>query len=700
MHSSRISEKLVRSLCLAVGFAVAGPALSAATHSLSNNVAPWVSRAKKMDAANDAREVKISVYLRFKDQRDLAALIDQQNTPGGPEYGKFLTPDQFRARFAPDQADVQQVENALVNMGFSIISKPNSGLFIVASGSVAQIKSAFHISQNLYSYKGKTLRANAEAPTLPAGIAGLVSYIGGLDETRRLNKPFRHVWNADAKIPNAPPGTGYRPASPCSTYWADRVASLSPADPAYGGLFGYSICGYDPQQLRAAYGADRASQTGQGVRVAITDAYASPTIENDVNIYSANHGLPALDYTNFTQIVPPGIYDVPQNPNVCGGAQGWYGEETLDLEMVHTMAPNAYLFYVGSEDCGDSLTQAVYNVIDNRLADIITNSWGYGSDDIPAAAIQADNMAFMQAAAEGISVLFSSGDSGDLAANNSIASGSWPATSPYVTAVGGTSLALNSSSGDKQEWGWGTYVTLLHGWQSSGDGSSVTYTQGMDPYFFVFGAGGGVSLTQFQPAYQSGVVPNDLATNTALSNGVTIPLGAPRRVTPDISMVGDPYTGVLTGQTYTVSSNPNVNAGCVLLSATTEYCERSIGGTSVSSPLLAGVLALVNQQRFANRQGPIGFANPALYKLNTGAMGTSAPIFDIGAPQQYPTAVLSHSLGSVNLVIAAINSVPDENFNVIQGVDSSLKTTSGYDNVTGLGVPNIPSFVQALGGGQ
>lgn len=697
MHSSRISEKLIRGLSLAIGLAMVGAPLSAATARLSNNVAPWLSRAKKVGAANDAKEVRIAVYLSFRNQAGLTALVDQQNTPGSPMYGKFLTPEQFRSQFAPNPADVQQVEDALTNLGFKVISKPASGLFVVASGTVAQVKSAFHISQNLYSYKGKTLRANAEAPVLPASMASVVTYIAGLDETRMLMKPFRHVTARDAENPNAPPGTGSRPLSPCSTYWPDHIASVSPADPAYGGIFGYAICGYGAEQLRAAYGADRTSQTGYGVRVAVTDAYASPTIQNDVNTYSKNHGLPSLDYSNFTQIVPPGIYDVPENPSFCGGAQGWYGEETLDLEMVHTMAPNAYLIYAGSTDCGSSLNEALYNLIDNHLADIITNSWGDGTDDIPPAAIYADNLQFLQAAVEGISIVFSSGDSGDLAAYNTIASGSWPATSPYVTAVGGTSLALGSSSGDKQEWGWGSYVTRLHGWQIADGGATVTYTQGMDPYAFYAGSGGGVSLTQFQPAYQSGVVPSLLATTTQLSNGAIVPLGAPRRVTPDISMIGDPYTGVLTGQTYAISGNPAVDSGCTMLSSTTEYCERSIGGTSVASPLFAGVLALVNEQRYANANGPIGLANPSLYRLNTGEIGSSAPIFDILPPSQ-PVAVLSHGLNSVNLGIATINSVPDSNNNVIEGVDSSLTTTPGYDNITGLGVPNIPVFVQALGG--
>jgi subtilase family serine protease len=704
MQDNRFLTAFIPGLCLAVGFVLAANPLCAATPnslqdsvSLPKNVAPWLSHARKVGTANDAKSVRIAVYLTLRNQAQLTALIDQQSTPGSPQYQKYLSPEEFRAQFAPAPADVQKVEDTLTGLGFSIVSKPASGLFVVASGTVAQVKSAFHVSQNLYSYKGKTLRANSEAPVLPPGLGSVVTYIAGLDETRTLVKPFHHLAIRDARSPDAAPGTGSRPISPCMTYWGDHLSTLSPADPAYGGIFGFGVCGYDPQQLRAAYGADRTGQTGQGVRVAVVDAYASPTIVNDVNTFSQRHGLPQLDSTNFVQLIPAGIYNVPENPSYCGGAQGWYGEETLDLEMLHTTAPNASLVYAGAEDCGSSLNETLYNLIDNRLADIIVSSWGDGTDDIPAAGILADTSQFLQAAVEGITVVFASGDSGDLAATNTVASGSWPATSPYVTAVGGTSLALRSSSGDKEEWGWGTYITLLHGWQISND--SVTYTQGMDPYAYYAGGGGGLSLTQPEPAYQAGIVPNKLATTTQLSNGVIMPVGQARRVTPDIAMVGDPYTGVLTGETYTISGNPAVDSGCTQLSSTTEYCERSVGGTSVSAPLFAGVLAMVAQQRAGNSSGPLGLLNPRLYRLSVGAIGSAAAIFDISAPSQ-PVALLAHGLDSVNLGIATVNSVPDAKFNLIQGVDTSLVTAPGYDNVTGLGVPNVPVFVQALGGGQ
>src|SRR5258708_16612366 len=115
-------------------------------------------------------------------------------------------------------------------------------------------------------------------------------------------------------------------------------------------------------------------------------------------------------------------------------------------------------------------------------------------------------------------------------------------------------------------------------------------------------------------------------------------------------MVGDPYTGFLVGETFVIAGDPVSDAGCTPLSATTEYCEANVGGTSVSSPLFAGVLALVNQARFQNHKGPVGFVNPALYHLGHGGDDSeSAPIVDVKKPSS-PTAVLRAYLSCITPV--------------------------------------------------
>jgi subtilase family serine protease len=223
------------------------------------------------------------------------------------------------------------------------------------------------------------------------------------------------------------------------------------------------------------------------------------------------------------------------------------------------------------------------------------------------------------------------------------------------------------------------------------------------PFSFYAGSGGGPSVVMPAPAYQP-AVPYSLSGFTTLADGTVVPLGSPYRVTLDIAMVGDPYTGFLYGETFAIAGDPVSDAGCKPISASLEYCEDSIGGTSLSSPLFAGVLALVNQARFQNHKGPVGFVNPALYLLGHGGDSESAAIVDVKKPFS-PTALLRGYLGNPNkLRVVAINSVPNPNLvpgegdqpAVLEGVNTSYLTTGGYDEVTGLGTPNVPALIRAF----
>jgi subtilase family serine protease len=686
---------------LAVALALAGSSLGSAQIALTlpGNVSPWVVRAQKLRAADDNQRVTIAAYLSFRNQAALENLIIDQSTPGNAKYGHFLTPEEFRAQFAPDPTEVKLVQDTLAGLGFTIEHTPASGLFVEASGTVAQVKNAFRVTQDLYSYNGKTLRANAEAPTLPAPIANLVTFIAGLDDSRFLVKPL-HLSGG----PDAPPGgpSGMEPAA-CSAYWNDHSASVSLSPSPYPVDLPWMVCGYTPQQLRQAYGADKVTQTGRGVRVAITGVYASPTIVADVNRFSANHGLPLLkNHLNFAQKIPPGIYKVPAD-DPCG-PQGWYQEETLDIEAVHGMAPDAFILYVGIS-CTDSTLGipeiGLYDIIDNRLADIITNSWLTTEPEglAPPGLFQADDAKFKQAAVEGISVLFASGDFGDLSPFTGIASGSWPADSPWVTAVGGTTLALKNASGEKSEWGWGEWETNLNNPVILDHFTKVTDSGLAGPFSFDVGSGGGISFVEPQPLYQEGIVPTSLSNQTYLNDGTPVPLASARRVTPDISMDANPLTGPLIGETYAITGDPSYDHGCMKLSPHIQYCERNQGGTSFSTPLFAGVLALVNEVRFKNSLGPIGFANKALYSLTIGAEGSTAPIIDV-LPPSSPIAVLRKYFDYPVVYVNSMNSAPKPSGSgVIEGADADywLLTSEGYDAVTGLGTPNVPSLIQALG---
>ena len=219
------------------------------------------------------------------------------------------------------------------------------------------------------------------------------------------------------------------------------------------------------------------------MRVAITDAYASPTIAFDAATYAKAHG----DAAWKTRPAAPGrCRRATRKTEECGAA-GWYGEETLDVEAVHAVAPDANITYVGAASCyDDDLLDSLSKVVDNHLADIVSNSWGdIEANQTPDLAAAYDQV-FQFGAVEGIGFYFSSGDNGDEVANTGTKQVDTPANSAWVTAVGGTSLAVGKNDKYLWETGWGTEKASL-----SADGKSWTGFPGA----FTSGAGGGTSKT-------------------------------------------------------------------------------------------------------------------------------------------------------------------------------------------------------------
>ena len=394
------------------------------------------------------------------------------------------------------------------------------------------------------------------------------------------------------------------------------------------------------------------------------------------------------------------------------------------MGAVHGAAPGANILYIGSTDCFTSLDIAFENALYSHLADVITNSYGYNGEAIAPGQQASDDQAGMAAAAEGMTVVFSSGDDGDLAALNGVGSGSWPATSAWVTGVGGTSLLItDSSTGAKAEYGWGNYRDPLKGVTvnsatsvtTSGLTKTSAYGYTFDAFSFYAGSGGGISLLESQPSYQATVVPEYLATSLNLASGYVETLSNPHRVSPDVAMVADPYTGYLYGETFTIAGNPISDYGCTPISATEEYCETAEGGTSLASPLMAGVIAVMDQQREASGNPVVGFANPLFYSIGSGGNGAAfnEPLNQIVAPAE-PVSVFRGYADDLNFArVVTINSVPllietapyaffvcdspvclgiDDVFNYTS-LSSAGSTPAGYNDVTGLGVPYLPKLI-------
>ena len=609
---------------------------------LPGSVPAWATSANLRGHADPAGFVGFRLYLGWRNagaaEAQARAVSDRLST----SYRNYLTPAEFRRAFAPSQADVNAVRAWLQSQGFSVNYVPTNNHYVSAEGTVAQVESAFHTTLNMYAVKGLTLRAPAIATSVPDSLAGIAVSVLGIDQSSQLV----HTDRADA-----PPSAAFVNAPPCSAYWAEQLAVGIP-NPYGAGSLPYAPCGYTPAQLQGAYGVGAAiagGNDGSGQTVAIIDAYASPTIVSDVNTYSSLHGLPLLGANQFRQVVAPGTYRHPER-GLVQDPQGWYGEETLDVEAVHSMAPGANIVYVGAANNFQDLDAALNHVVDRGLAQIVTNSYGFATELLPPGYVKPYNDTLIQAALEGIGVYFSSGDDGDEIENIGFRSVDWPAASPWVTAVGGTSLAVSAANNYLFETGWGTKrSTLTAGaWDPT------------PPGVFLYGSGGGTSRLFAQPAYQAGVVPNAIANYF----GTT-----PHRAVPDVAMVGDPNTGMLVGQTQTFPDG------------TVKYSEYRVAGTSLSSPLFAGVMALADQ--LAGHAH--GFANPALYA----AAGSSA-YRDVTDPASTVAVVRVDYINGVDTADGTRITLRTMN------QTGTLHTRTGYDDVTGVGSPNGLAFLAAL----
>ncbi len=725
--------RLLGATMLAGLFPLASHAADTAT--VPGNVSSWVANATKVGTASDAAKVTIAVHMTVRDLAGLKSLAADVSRPSSQHYGEYLTTAAFRMRFAPDDADVAAVKALLSQAGMTNITVGAANAYVSATATVGQLRNTFAISQDTYKYGAMTLRANRELPTIPGSLAGKIINIEGLDDSTFLKRPHHlSVTQGELKSPagiaaeasplaaapasvTPPPVSANLPSGYCDTYFGDLQAVLSTKPDIYGKKVPWLTCGYTPQQIQQAYGFDHVHLDGTGVTVAIIDAYASPTLKSDGNQYAANHNLPPLTAANYKATFPKGEYDIPESDTLnCGGEYGWWGEQSLDLAAVHGSAPGAAIHYIGAADCGTSLTTALTDAIHNHTADIMTNSYSYNGEGSTAAQNASDDQSFMAADAEGITILFSSGDDGDLSQVNDVATGAQEGDSPYVTSVGGTSLGLVNAQGAKYEFGWGNYRDYL-GNATVNSGTSIT-TSGLettslvgytfDAFTFYSGAGGGISPSEAQPDYQAGIVPNALATTLNFAYAAPIALSQAQRVAPDVSMVADPYTGYLIGETYTIAGNPISDAGCTKKSAHLEYCEIPYGGTSLASPLMAGVIAVVDQQRTRTHKPFVGFANPWFYgaKIGTDTSLKAAGINDIVAPPT-PFAVLrGYANDPTRVRLITLDSTP---FLLTQNpfaIDLACGTaeclgladlfnyvTPGYDDVTGLGVPWMPALI-------
>lgn len=611
--------------------------------------------------------ISLRVYLTGQDPAGQVATALAVSDPRAPAYTHYLSPAQYKSRYGPTAAQVSAVSAWFSSNGATITAANQH--YIAINATVAQADAALdtQITQydttvviNGHPFTSSSVGA-AGGLSIPTALSTDVAAVTGLDQivpgagsadaetaaaTTAAAAAAATARTVQPLTTSAPRTSAASSSYQCSQYWGQHDEAIPPA-------FGHTsaptqLCGYTVTQMRQAYGIASSPYTGKGATIAIVLNGYSPTMLSDANTFFAGQQVAGFAPGQYSEIldrtaVAASCDDYADQP-----------EETLDVETAHIAAPDAKVVYVGTE-CSDTdggqqqnLLDAMTKVVDHHLADVVTDSYSIDESSFSPADTDAWDMALRQGAAEGIGFNFDSGDGGDGSdpAIGQPAAVTFPASDPWATAVGGTSLEIGPGGKPVAQYGWGDNGTEV-------DAAGTGYTS-PPPGMFLEGSTGGLSTFFTEPAYQDRAVPGAMATDDGTEPA--------RRAVPDIAAdAGSPW---LIG--YTGAVNDGV------------YGEIAEGGTSGASPMIAGLEADAKQAS----GHAVGFANPALYLLaDSKAIQHVAPV----NPADPPMVIGAQSyFGS------------DTDYLTTLGEDSpSLQSGPGYDEVTGLGAPTR-SFVTAF----
>jgi len=521
------------------------------------------------------RTVSGAVALKPSDPAGLAAFATAVSTPSSSLYHHYLTPGEFSARFGPTRAEVASVEGQLRASGVDVTLVSSNRLLVDFRSTAAKLGAAFHTTLRSYRLAGgRTAFAPTSAVKLPATVAGSVQSVIGLDTLAQAHpqgmQPMAirgdQTGRRKAKIPSgASQATAGGPAA-CS--------AASAAATEYGGL--------TDTQIANAYGVNglyRAGDTGAGQTIAVYELEPFRTAD-----------IKAFDTCYFGSAKAGTMAGRLSVTKVDGGQQTGpgSGEAELDIEDVSALAPGAKIQVYEAPNTSFGAVDEYNAIVSADQAKEITTSWGLCEPDIQRfepGSEAVENVIFEQAAAQGQAVFAAAGDAGtDTCAYHAaspvlpVFSLNDPASQPYVTSVGGTTITDATNPPVEQVWNDGNE------WGAGGGGISAVWSapawqkDAKVPGLFnrtVLKAAGEVA-----GAYQEKFCSTSLATC---------------RETPDVSAQADEFTGAIT----------------VDYDGTWE----TFGGTSSATPLWAAMLADINASKACTATSGVGFADPALYAV-------------------------------------------------------------------------------------
>jgi len=591
---------------------------------------------------------RMVLVLKPGEQQDAALrkVIDAQKNPDSPSYHRWLTPEQFAATFGPSQSDLDQVTAWLQQQGFSIDSVARGRQWVEFSGNAGQVEQAFHIEIHHYQVDQKVHVANAGDISIPEALSPVLAGVLSLHNFEK------HPMHGPATPIHRDHTTGKLVPDVTIHTSSGDIHYLAPGD--YAKI-------YDTAPLL------KSGVTGAGVSIAI--AGRSDIELSDVQTFRQIFGLPANDPIFIVNGQDPGFSDEV--------------ESALDVEWSGAVAPEATIKFVTSASTftTDGIDLSVSYIVDNVVAPIMSTSYGQCEAFMGNTENTFYSLLYKQAAAEGITAFVSSGDNGAAgcdpavsynAAQNGLAV-SGLASTQYNVAVGGTQFNENGS--DSTYWNtnnnsdFSSAVGYIpeNTWNESCDPTiDPNFCQGSYLYLLFASSGGASSCSNSVVVnYQISCLGGYAKPSWQAGRG--IPKDGVRDV-PDLALTAagdhDGYLMCVEGSCQTTSSNGHT----VLESAT------AVGGTSASSPSMAGIMALVEQQNGSY----LGLANYDFYKLAAMDKLSDCNSSNLTDPSK-TTACVFHDVTVGN------NSVPGQ---------AGYAAGRGFDLNTGLGTVDAANLVQ------
>ena len=566
-------------------------------------------------------------------QAALEKLLAEQQDPHSPNYRKWLTPEQYAARFGMSDGDLAKVSAWLKSQGLSVDGYSRARTRVFFSGDAAQVESAFHTELHRYLVNGEISLANAVEISVPQAISGMVLGVRGLENFR----PRPRV-----RVAVRPNFTSHQSGN----------HYLAPGDFATI----YNI---------------PAALDGTGQKIAI--AGQTDINFSDIDAFRAAAGLPARTTggnANFQKVLIPN--------GGSGFSDGDEVEANLDLEWSNGVAKNATILYVyaGANSPTLNVFDALQYAVDNDVAPVVSTSYGNCEANLTGF-LQTLQQAAQQANSQGQTITAASGDSGaadcDPATVNSATHGlavDAPASLPEVTGIGGsefngdaeatlTGTAPNTTASATTFWGGTTSTTdnlssalsYIPETTWNDTPASVAASLGLSA------TGGGKSKVFSKPSWQTGAgVPNDAS-----------------RDVPDVSLSGSPnHDGFLVcSQSFFVGVTPAVSSCTTGFRASDGSSLAVVGGTSAGAPAFAGIVALLNQKTGSNGLGNV---NPTLYSLAS-------------------TNGVFHDITTGNNIVPCVQS--SKGCPTAAPFQYGFSAGAGYDQVTGLGSVNVTNLANA-----